>query len=151
MLTVAVTAVASVLTAVVAAAITYVLTKRREHEADWRRLKLEQYREFVLALSGIVGRRSTPDAQGRYADAVNTMTLVAPPAVLRALQSFQAQISHRNRNQSLVEHDRALSTLLRAMRADVHPVNPEDPQDFAFVLWDSEPAMAEGTERPEGN
>lgn len=144
------TVVASVLTAIVVSVvtsiITYFLTRRREHEADWRKLKLEQYREFVRALSGNVVNRSTAEAQERYADAVNTMTLVAPPAVLRALQSFQAYNSPSNRSKSRAEHDRALSILLRAMRIDVHPACPQDPEDFVFILWDAGPAPAEDIE-----
>ncbi len=62
------------------AVVTYVLTKKREHEADWRKAKLEHYREYVAALSAVVqGREITPSAQARYADAVNALTLVASP------------------------------------------------------------------------
>jgi len=39
------------------------LARRREHEADWRKLKLGQYQEFILALSGVVRERATPEAQ----------------------------------------------------------------------------------------
>ncbi len=68
------------------AVLTYILTGRKEHAADWRKLKFEQYREFILALSGIVEGRSTDAAQLRYADAANAMMLVAPASVYQALQ-----------------------------------------------------------------
>ncbi|MBT1538363.1 hypothetical protein B7R78_0014950 [Ralstonia solanacearum] len=104
------------------AVVTYALTKKREHEADWRKAKLEHYREYVAALSGVVqGRAVTPDAQARYADAVNALTLVASPAVLTALYAFQDEISYRNTQRSIERHDQLVNVLLREMRHDVRP------------------------------
>ncbi|CAJ0688402.1 hypothetical protein [Ralstonia wenshanensis] len=104
------------------AVVTYALTKKREHEADWRKAKLEHYREYVAALSGVVqGRAVTADAQARYADAVNALTLVASPSVLRALYAFQDEISYRNTQRSDERHDQLVNVLLREMRRDVRP------------------------------
>ena len=55
--------------------------------------KLAQYQEVVLALSGIVEGRATPEGQRRYTDAANSMALIASPPVLKALRRFQAEIS----------------------------------------------------------
>lgn len=121
-------------TAILAVVVTYTLTKRREHESDWRKLKFSQYQEFVLALSGIVNERSTPEAQARYSDAVNSMGLIAPMNVLRALSAFQAEISMRNQNRSDERHDELLDPLFREMRADVHPHRPTDDEDYLFKL-----------------
>jgi hypothetical protein len=118
--------------AIAAVIATYILARRREHEADWRKLKFAQYQEFVLALSGIVNERSTPQAQARYSDAVNSMGLIAPPPVLRALRTFQAEISYANRNRSDERHDRLLDPLFRAMRADIQPRYAGDPADYQF-------------------
>jgi hypothetical protein len=57
-----------------AVTVTYVLTKKREQASEWRKLKLDHYREFLAALSGIVTRRATPQAHARYADALNSLT-----------------------------------------------------------------------------
>jgi Zn-dependent protease with chaperone function len=86
---------AAIIVAFVTAVITYLLTRRREHEADWRKLKFGQYQEFVLALSEIVELQSTHEKQVRYANAVNSMSLVAPISVLNALRQFQDEISYR--------------------------------------------------------
>jgi hypothetical protein len=56
-------------------------------------MKLERYREYILALSGTVEERDTPEAQARYSDAVNALQLVAPPDVLLALDAFLAHTS----------------------------------------------------------
>jgi len=132
-LTLIITSGITALAAIIAVFITYALTRKREHEGDWRKLKLEQYQEFVLALSGTVRERTTRDAQRRYADAVNSMMLIAPPAVLVRLQAFQNEISYVNQNRSDTRHDELLHDLFRAMRQDVHPSKIQD-GDFSFHL-----------------
>ena len=72
-------AVISGAVALAVAALSYAFNKRRDREAEWRKLKLEHYKEFVAAISGVVGQRSTEQSHIRYADAVNSMVLVAPP------------------------------------------------------------------------
>jgi hypothetical protein len=44
------TAIISGATAIVVAALSYSLTKRREREAEWRKVKLEHYREYIGGL-----------------------------------------------------------------------------------------------------
>ncbi|TKC83789.1 hypothetical protein FAZ69_22395 [Trinickia terrae] len=114
--------------------ITSVLAKRREHEADWRKTKVEHYQEFVAALSGIISGRSTPAAQERYADAVNALALVASTAVLNAVHTFQNEISYRNTSRSDERHDALLRGVLLAMRVDVQPVTTgEESLAFRFL------------------
>jgi hypothetical protein len=132
-LIVAITTLATGVTAIIAVFVTYILTKKREHAGDWRKLKLEQYQEFVLALSGVVRERPTPDSQRRYADAVNSMMLIAPLAVLKALRAFQDEISYVNNERTQERHDQLLDALFRAMRQDVHPTKPEE-TSFDFRL-----------------
>jgi hypothetical protein len=127
-------AIASACAAIVAVVITNWLSKRREHEADWRKLKFSQYQEFVLALSGIVNDRSTRESQARYSDAVNSMALIAPMKVLEALTQFQAEISYVNKNRNQETHDRLLDPLLRAMRADIQPHHSSERRGYTFKL-----------------
>mgnify|MGYP003362632213 CR=1 FL=1 len=128
------TAIVSTLTAIVVAILTSVLTRRRELEGDWRKLKFAQYQEFILGLSGIVDGRSTPDAQRRYSDAVNSMSLVASSSVLRAMRAFQKEISFANQERSNEAHDRLLNDLFRALRNDIYPRKHERDADFNFGL-----------------
>ena len=119
---------------ILAVIITYLLTKKREHESDWRKLKFAQYQEFVLALSGVVQERATHEAHGRYADAVNSMALVGPFKVLLALKNFQDEISFVNKNRSDQTHDKLLDLLLRAMREDIHPDLSKTDASFSFRI-----------------
>jgi Zn-dependent protease with chaperone function len=80
------TAALSALTALVTVVVTNFFTRRREHEADWRKLKLAQYQQLIVAFSGIEKSRYTPETVRQFTDAVNALALIASPPVLRALQ-----------------------------------------------------------------
>lgn len=140
----AASAIVSGSAAVIAVVLTNWLARRREHEADWRKLKFAQYQEFVLALSGIVNERSTPAAQARYSDAVNSMALIAPMEVLKPLTAFQSQISYINKTQSQESHDSLLDPLFRAMRADIQPRHAQEPVEYTFKLLGVPPSRADG-------
>jgi hypothetical protein len=105
---------------------------RREHEADWRKMKLERYREYILALSGNVVERTTVAAQERYSDAANSLQLVAPPKVLQTLDTFLAFNSYRNPNENTQRHNQLLNDLVNAMRQDLQPAYRG--QDIQFRL-----------------
>jgi hypothetical protein len=128
-----ITASISAAAALVVAAVSYALSKRREREAEWRKVKLEHYREYIAGLSGIVNERATPTSQARYSDAVNALLLVAPGSVLRALRAFQAEIAVSNKNRSDHRHDALLSDLVRAIRHDIHPGRIDD-RDLSFQV-----------------
>ncbi len=113
-----------------------VLGKKRDHEADWRKMKLEHYREFIAAHSAAVHSAADIPAKRRYADAVNSLTLVAPPQVLAALYSHQSETSERNSERSLNQVEKTLSNLLRLMRRDCQPKPPLDDSDFIFKTFD---------------
>ena len=136
------TALISGSAAIVVAAVTYAFTKRREQEAVWRDLKLKHYQEYIAALSATVGARATPEVRARYADAGNTLSLVAPPEVLRALYAFQDEISLKGPAKDHSRHDARLTDLMRVMRADAQaglPVSEES--DLNFRLFASGPPV----------
>lgn len=123
--------------AVVLAGATYWLTKKREREAELRKEKLEHYKEFVLALSGIVSGEGTPDSQRSFARACNKLNLVAPQAVVKALQNFQQAIKTGNTDANRESHDKLLSSLLYEMRSDLQITPKDKDTSFVFGLWAS--------------
>lgn len=133
-------AVISSIAAVIVAALTYLLAKRREREAEWRKLKLDHYKEYVAALSAIVGSRATEDLHGRYSDAFNALVLVAPGTVLQELYEFQRVTSIGNTKWTFEQHDAALAKVLRAVRRDIHPKAPDD-AGIEFFLIDVPPIL----------
>lgn len=104
--------------AAITAGATYFLTRRREHEADWRKLKLERYTEYASALSAVVQRTGvTAEDHARYANAVNSISLVAPATVLAKLYAFQDGLA----SGSGARADELLNQLLHVIRRDIDP------------------------------
>lgn len=128
-------AVISAAASLVAAAITFSLTKKKEREAEWRKQKLEHYRELLDALNGTVGTDSTPEAQRRWTRACNIIVLVASRQVLSALREFQNATVISNPNRSNEEHDQKLKQLMLAIRADLNISPADKAEDFSFQLW----------------
>jgi hypothetical protein len=116
--------------------------RKRDHEADWRKMKLEHYKEYLLALSRVVGRDSDATAQRRYADAANSLTLVAPSNLLIALHAFQDEIGEANKHHDPLRAESLLNVLMRNMREDCHPQAPKDSQEFLFRILDIPPDKA---------
>ncbi len=75
-------AIITVVGSIVAAAITSYLTKAKDREAEWRAVKLTHYKQFMTALSAIVGPKPTDEERITFADAANDISLVGSPAVL---------------------------------------------------------------------
>ena len=145
------TALISGSAAIIVAAVTYALTKRREQESAWRDLKLKHYQEYLAALSGVVGTRSTPENRARYADAANKLSLVAPPEVLRALYVFQDEISLKGEARDRGRHVQKLTALMRAMRGDAQTgLTASNESDLDFRLFASGPA-AETPNEPDSS
>lgn len=137
-----ITSVISLGSALLATGLTATLARRREQEADWRKLRLATYQEYIAALSGIVGWRTSGEAQRRHSDAVNSLLLVAPQEVLEARDAYLAAISASNQNPSREAHDRLLNELLRAMRTDIHR-NARVSGGYRFYLHEPSPDKQE--------
>ncbi len=116
---------------------TYWFTKKREREAELRKEKLEHYKDFVASLSGIVSGEGTPDGQRAFARACNKLNLVAPQAVVKALQDFQQEIKVSNSQRSGERHDRLMSKLFHEMRKDLQVTPKDNDSSFIFGLWAS--------------
>jgi hypothetical protein len=128
-------AVISASASIAVAALTFFFTKRKERQAEWRKQKLEHYREFLDALSGVVGTDATREGQLRWARACNTIGLVASQRVLLALRGFQDAIAKSNKKSTAEEHDIRLNQLMLAIRADLDISPADDPKNFSFRLW----------------
>jgi hypothetical protein len=146
-ITAVISVVTGVIVAVVTAFLTYLLTKRREHEADWRKLKFGQYQEFVLALSEVTqGGRPTSMSLIRYANAINSMSLVAPIEVLRAIREFQDAVSIDNKIRPDGRLQELISLVFKALRKDVQPGRHHDASDYKFTLRASPSLVVEPNE-----
>lgn len=131
------TAIVTASGAIFVAGASYWFTKKREREAELRKEKLDHYKNFVACLSGIISGESTSGDQRAFSLACNKLNLVAPQAVIRAMQIFQEEIKVSNETTSQEAHDRLMSGLFYEIRKDLR-VDPKDEKgSFTVGLWAS--------------
>jgi hypothetical protein len=122
---------------VIVAAVSYFLTKNRDREADWRKYKFEQYKEFMVSIGGSLGINSTPDGRRSFSSACNALHLIGSKGVLLALHSLLD--ATENSNLSRVTHDALLSKLIWEIRQDVGIPGTSDASEFSARLWSPGP------------
>ncbi|WP_143277629.1 hypothetical protein [Bordetella genomosp. 10] len=93
-----VVAIISVSGTVMVSALTFFFTKQKEREAEWRKQKLDHYKEFMAALNDIVGPPPTTEEKVRFASAANNIFLVGSPSVLLALRGYLDETAQSNPN-----------------------------------------------------
>ena len=130
-------AIIGAIAALLAAAFTYAGTKRREREADWRKLKLDMYREFTTAMAGMAEGDASDEDKMRFNVASNSLHLIASSRTIGALEAFRREISASNQNRNLEMHDRLLSRLFWEIRHDLGDVPTDKPEDFNVKLYTS--------------
>jgi Zn-dependent protease with chaperone function len=148
--TAALTTVTSALAALVAIVVTNFFARRREQEADWRKLKLEQYQKLIHAFSGIEKSRQTQESTREFTDAVNAMALVGSPLVLKALKLYLDANAFNNPARNEKEINRLFSLLIHTLRADIQPRDHQllDPSfQFALLSLPPENAPNRGSEK----
>jgi hypothetical protein len=146
--TASVSGAVAIVTATISVGLTYLLTKKREQESDWRKMKLDLYRAYVLALSGVVKASKTPEDQTKYADALNSLTLAAPAAVLRALYAFQDAAADRAGTGTPTNLEKRLNDVLKALRQDLYPRSNRRGEPTQFRLMSPPPQSEDALSHP---
>ncbi|MCE9591654.1 MAG: hypothetical protein K8S99_14150 [Planctomycetes bacterium] len=121
--------------AIVLAGASYWFTKKQERDAELSREKLEHYKDFVASLSGIITGESNADGQRAFSRACNKLNLIAPQAVLHALQEFQQEIKASNTQRDTDRHDKLMSRLFYEIRKDLGVVPKDSEMSFKVGLW----------------
>ena len=119
-------------TAVIVAALSYLFTKMKEREADWRKWKYEQYKEFVTALGAVVQKNAPLEDQKNYTQACNTLNLIGAQNVLSALRVF---IESLNSDKSREEQNILLSKLIWEISKDAKIPGTPKGDEFSARLW----------------
>lgn len=128
-------AVISAMASLVGAAASFLFSLRREQAGDWRKVKFEHYCEFMTALSGITGSDATSAGHRLFAQASNTIQLVASKRVIDALHDFREEIASSNAHPSTERQAMLLSTMVREIRADLGVPRRSNPDDLSVRLW----------------
>ncbi len=132
-----VTAGISALGGLLIAAVSYVFTKKKERDAEWRKEKLGYYKSFVRSLSGATESESSPEGKKQFAVAVNDLMLFAPQKVIEALSLLLDEIKVSNPNKSQEKHDELLSRLMFEIRKDLGVKPNDDLESFRVTIWAS--------------
>lgn len=130
-------ALIGILGSVVAAAVTFWLSRRRDREAEWRKEKLTYYKAFVESMSGVIDGDASDEGQRLFARTTNNLLLFAPQGVISALNEFREEIRVSNTNRSREKHDQLLAKLLLAIRLDVGVSPKDEASSFKPALWAS--------------
>ena len=130
-------AVIAAAASIVGAALTYLFAKMKEKEEEWRKIKFERYQEFMAALSSIVGTDETSAGLRRFAQACNTIQLVASREAIQSLHDFREVLDGLAADNS-DERQRVLrSKLIRDLRADLGASEADNPIDLKVRLYGS--------------
>jgi len=124
--------------AVMVAGTSYWFTKQRERAAELRKEKLEHYKAFVASLSGVTGI-GTSEGQRAFSLCSNNLILIAPQAVLEALQAYRHETRTSNAAPNRERHDQLLSKLLLEIRKDLGVLPKDSADTFKVGLWASNP------------
>jgi hypothetical protein len=126
---------------IVAASVTFLLTKRHQLQVEWRHEKLNHYKVLLSALSDLaVDGTDKNKANMNFALAVNTIGLVAPQYVIKVLMDFHDEVKFFNPNKTPGRHDELLNLLIIAIRKDLKLAKKDNPSTFKFHLIGSKPA-----------
>ena len=110
-------AIVGALVAMLTAVITNYLTKKNQLKFEERKLKEEYYTNYVKAISNNVLMK---DEHAELDDAQYRLILVGSADVVRILMQFHNKIQLSAPPISGEEHDRILTDLVKAMRADLY-------------------------------
>lgn len=126
-----VVAIIAAATGLFASALTFLLTERKEREAEWRKTRVEQYKELISAMSEVAAPSPTDTANRRLALASNYVGLYASPDVLRHLTNLLDAVQAGR----MQHHDEMLTALMHAIRTDHGVPGASSKSDIRFKLW----------------
>jgi hypothetical protein len=126
-------ALIAALASILAAAITFFLTKSKERSVELQQRKQSQYQELLSAVSDLADDNVTlAQAQRRFAAAVNTVVLVAPQPVIDAVMAYYRELLSKTIDRP--RRVELLKRLILEIRKSLELPFDDDPDTFDFEL-----------------
>jgi len=127
----------------------YFSSKTREHETNWRSLRIEFYKEFVLSLAALEHADATAEERLRFNRASNSLPLVASTRVLNAMIGLREELTTPvNKRRPGVE-DEIRKKLIWEMRKDIGYLPAKARyEDFSAPFWTSGLKRDDSNQRP---
>ncbi|MAX24375.1 MAG: hypothetical protein CMJ19_07710 [Phycisphaeraceae bacterium] len=133
-------AIISAAASIIAGLVTFVLNKHAERKDALQLRKLEHYKILLSAISNLaIDGEDRDEASKNFAQASNTIALVAPQAVITALMDFHDEVSPSNVNKTLKGEQEKLIKLLLELRKSLDLPFKDHPQTFSFHLIGANP------------
>lgn len=104
--------------------IVFALSKYHEIATEWKKEKLAHYKVLLSSLSDVAGGKTNAN----FALAFNTITLVAPQAVIEAL--IQSEMEPH----SAEEHEKLFNKLILEIRKDIGLAKRDNSKTFNFYF-----------------
>ena len=125
---------------IVVASLTFYLTKKEKIKMEWQQIKINHYKLLLSAISDLaIDTLDHNEANLKFANASNTIALVAPQKVITALMNFHDEVKFSNKNKSIEKHDQLLKKLLLEIRKDIGISEKDIEKTFTFHLIGSLP------------
>ena len=115
-----ITSIISILSAIIIVSLTYIFTKSKEREAEWRKEKLNFYIEFIKSISEITKENITKNSSDRFAKACNNFYLFAPENILKAMQDYREETNVKNKTFNSKKAEEKLKELISLIRKDIN-------------------------------
>jgi hypothetical protein len=121
---------------IVLASLSYYFTKTQQLKTEWQHEKMNHYKILLKAISDLaISGKDKRKAQEDFALASNTICIVAPQNVVKALMDFHDEVKISNRDKFSVErHDQLLRKLLLEIRKDIGLSKNDNEKTFEFHL-----------------
>ena len=126
-------AIVSGILVIFAAIYTNYRTREKDLKMKEYEHKLERYKEFLGSFAEIGGRFKTYEAHIRFANAVNTLNIVASKDVLEEVYGLVKQAGYSTNDQ-----DETFKKVILVIRRDLHPKTIENFERFEFPVLSTE-------------
>ncbi|UIR57455.1 hypothetical protein LZQ00_06455 [Sphingobacterium sp. SRCM116780] len=127
-------AIISATASIIVATVSFILNKRAERRDYLQQKRLAHYQELLASISDLAIKQDLAKANLRFANAVNTIGLIAPQNVITALMEFHREIRISNPNFSIEGHDTRLKVLILEIRKSLNLPYKDNPETFTFHL-----------------
>ena len=133
-------AIISLFSSIIVAIVVHFLNKKKEMENYWKERKLQHYKELLTAISDLaIDDKDKTEANVRFAEASNTICLVADQNVISALMAFHDYAKSLSREGGIDKHDMLLKDLLLEIRRDIGVSKKDDKETFSYHLVGARP------------
>jgi hypothetical protein len=119
---------------IILASLSYFFTKQQQIKTEWQHEKMNHYKVLLSALSDLaVSGRDKRKGQENFSLATNTICLVAPQYVVKALMDLHHEIQISNRDKYSPENEYVLvNKLMLAIRKDIGLSKKDNEKTFEF-------------------